>query len=125
MSIGGYAVCHYGYVRSTGDLDVWIAVSSENAQKMVDVLSEFGFQGPGLAPELFLREDKITRLGVPPLRLEIHTGISGVEFEAAYSRRVPTQLDGVDVQMISLEDLKSNKRAAGRTKDQVDLENLS
>ncbi|MCA9056237.1 MAG: hypothetical protein KDA75_20550 [Planctomycetaceae bacterium] len=124
LLIGGYAVGHYGYVRSTVDMDIWIAVTPVTAERMVKVLKEFGFGGGELVPELFLKVDQILRLGVPPLRLEIHTSISGVDFQEAYTRRMSAQMDGVDVTLISLDDLKTNKSATGRTKDKVDLEHL-
>jgi predicted nucleotidyltransferase len=124
LVIGGWAVSHYGYVRSTADMDVWIAVDPETAAKMAAALREFGFDQPDLTESLFLTKDKLLRLGVPPFRLEIHTGISGVEFDEAYRRRVIASKDGVEVSLISLDDLKANKRASGRGKDLVDLEHL-
>ena len=63
-------------------------------------------------------------MGLPPMRIEILTEISGVEFEEAYPHRVQDQLDGVDVDLISLHHLKVNKAAAGRAKDLADLEEL-
>ena len=124
LLVGGYAVGHYGYPRATGDMDVWIAIHRDNAQKIVDVLREFGFDHPDLTPELFLQENKIIRMGNPPMRLEISTGISGVEFEECYTSRIVDTLDGVQVNIIDLTHLKANKKAAGRLKDLADLENL-
>jgi hypothetical protein len=77
-----------------------------------------------LTVDLFLRPDRIIRMGIEPNRIEIQTGISGVEFSQVYPRRVTANLDGVSVNIISLEDLKKNKRASGRHKDLADLENL-
>ena len=124
LLIGGYAVGYHGYPRATGDMDVWIAIHPENAQKMVAVLKDFGFDNPELTPELFLQKNKIIRMGHPPMRLEISTGISGVEFEECYNSRVVDMLDGVEVNIIDLPHLKANKKAAGRLKDLADLENL-
>lgn len=81
LLIGGYAVGYHGYPRATNDMDVWIAIHPDNAQRVVDALKEFGFDHPELTPGLFLQENKIIRMGHPPMRLEISTGISGVEFE--------------------------------------------
>jgi hypothetical protein len=78
LLIGGYAVSYHGYIRATGDMDIWIAIHPDNAQKIVIVLKIFGFDLPDLKAELFLRKNKIIRMGVPPLRLEIITSISGV-----------------------------------------------
>ena len=124
LLIGGYAVGYHGYPRATNDIDVWVAVHPENAQRVVSTLKEFGFDHPELTPELFLQEKKIIRMGHPPMRLEISTGISGVEFEDCYANRIVDDLDGVKVNIIGLPQLKANKKAAGRLKDLADLENL-
>jgi len=124
LLIGGYAVGYYGYPRATGDMDVWIAINPENAEKLVTVLKEFGFDVPNLSPELFLEKGKITRMGVPPMRLEILTTISGVSFEDCYANRTIDVVDGVEINFISMSHLKANKKASGRHKDLNDLENL-
>jgi len=124
MLIGGYAVGYHGYPRATADMDIWIAVHPENSQRMVCVLKEFGFDVPELSPQLFSEEWQIVRLGVPPVRIEIATTISGVDFGECYSERVVDVLDGVKVSLISLKHLKANKKASGRHQDLADLENL-
>jgi predicted nucleotidyltransferase len=124
LLIGGYAVGYHGYPRATNDMDIWIAVNPENAERVVDALHAFGFDLPELTPDLFLQENKIIRMGNPPMRLEITTGISGVEFDDCYTNRVVDVLDGVEVNVIDLPHLKVNKKAAGRLKDLADLENL-
>jgi predicted nucleotidyltransferase len=124
LLIGGYAVGYHGYPRATNDLDIWIAVHPENAERVVNALREFGFDMPELTPGLFLQENKIVRMGNPPMRLEITTGISGVEFEDCYSSRMVDIFDGIEVSLIDLHHLKVNKKAAGRLKDLADLENL-
>ena len=121
LLIGGYAVGYYGYPRPTGDMNVWIATTPDNARRVVDALREFGFDCP---VENLLRENEVIRMGVPPFRLEILTTISGVDFSACYARRLQMLLDDVQVSLISLSDLKVNKRASGRSKDVADLENL-
>jgi hypothetical protein len=87
-------------------------------------LTEFGFAAETLEPGLFLQEGKIVRMGVPPLRIEILTTISGVSFTECFRDRVLGQIDGMDVPIISLEHLKANKKASGRFKDLSDLEHL-
>lgn len=124
LLIGGYAVGYYGYPRATMDMDIWIAMHPENAQKVVAALKDFGFDVPELSPGLFLKADQIIRMGVPPVRLEIVTTISGVNFDDCYSERNVDTLDGIEVNLISLEHLKINKKASGRYKDLNDLENL-
>lgn len=75
LLIGGYAVGYHGYPRATADMDVWIAIHPQNAEKLVAALKEFGFDVPELSVELFLTEDRIVRMGVPPLKTEIVTTI--------------------------------------------------
>jgi hypothetical protein len=124
LLIGGYAVAYHGYPRATADMDIWIALHPQNAEKVVAALKAFGFDLPELSPALFLKEGQIIRMGVPPLRIEIATSISGVRFEECYAARVIAILDEVEVNLISLPHLKVNKKAAGRHKDLDDLENL-
>ena len=124
LLIGGYAVSYYGYPRATADMDIWIATDRQNAEKVVAVLRDYGFDLPELSPDIFLEENKIIRMGVPPLRLEVITSISGVRFEECYAERVQVMIDDVEASLISLRHLKINKKASGRFKDLNDLENL-
>jgi hypothetical protein len=124
LLVGGYAVGYHGYSRATADMDIWIATHPRNAAKTVEVIREFGFAGAGLSPDLFLKENNVIRMGVPPLRIEVLTTISGVTFEECYPARITDVLDDVEVNLISLQHLKANKRAAGRLKDLADLEYL-
>ena len=124
LLIGGYAVGYHGYPRATADMDIWVAIHPENAEKVVEVLKDFGFNVPELKPELFLKEDQIIRMGLPPIRIEIATSISGVDFDECYEERTVDELDGVPVPLISLKHLKINKQASGRYKDLNDLEHL-
>lgn len=124
LLIGGYAVGYYGYPRATADMDVWIAVNPANAGKTVRAMERFGMRSPDLTTELFLDKGKIIRLGLPPFRLEIQTDISGVEFDACFARRRRVDMGGVEINLIDLGDLKTNKRASGRHKDLDDLEHL-
>src|SRR5689334_21679508 len=105
LLIGGYAVGFHGYPRATNDIDVWIRISPENADRLVQAISEFGFSVPGLSRELFLTPFNIIRMGRPPLRIEIATSISGVGFEQCYAARNVVDMDGVDVPVISREHL--------------------
>jgi predicted nucleotidyltransferase len=124
LLIGGYAVGYHGYPRATADMDIWIAINPANSERIVAALKEFGFDLPELTPQLFLKEWQIIRLGVPPVRIEIATTISGVNFSECYAERVTDVLDGVKVNLISLNHLKANKKASGRHQDLADLENL-
>jgi hypothetical protein len=124
LLIGSYAVGYHGYPRATNDMDIWIAIDPGNASRVTEALREFGFDVPELSPDLFLEKDRIVRMGNPPMRIEITTSISGVEFEECYASRVVDTLDEVKVNIIDLLHLKINKKAAGRLKDLADLENL-
>ena len=124
LLVGGYAVSYHGYPRTTADMDIWVAIQKENAEKLVAVLREFGFDAPQLAADLFLRQNQIIRMGNPPMRIELLTTISGVRFEECYSERTVDVIDDVEVQIINLEHLKRNKQASGRQKDLDDLEHL-
>jgi len=124
LVIGGYAVGYHGYPRATGDLDIWISVSDKNAKKMVDVLKEFGFDIPELKKEMFLIKEKIIRMGVPPMRLEILTTIDGVDFDKCFRNRVIAEFESFKANFISKGDLLINKRASGRPKDLVDYSKL-
>ena len=124
LLVGGYAVAYHGYPRATADMDIWIQVEPLNARRLVDALKKFGFNSPDLSVDLFLEEEKVVRMGVPPIRIEILTSISGVTFEECFQSRITDELDGIEVNLISLPHLKANKKASGRHKDLDDLENL-
>jgi hypothetical protein len=124
LLIGGYAVGYYGYARATADIDIWIAIHPNNAQKIVEVIREFGFGSEEVSEKLFLEENKVIRMGMPPLRIEVLTTISGVDFEECYLERNVDLLDEIEVNIISLKHLKVNKKASGRLKDLADLEYL-
>ena len=124
LLIGGYAVGYYGYPRPTGDMDIWIKISEENAVKVLKSLEQFGFTSPELTKELFLQDKRIVRMGVPPFRLEVSTYIDGVEFDECFAEKEIVKFDEVSVNLISLKQLKINKKASGRYKDLNDLENL-
>ena len=124
LLIGGYAVGYHGYPRATNDMDIWIAIHPDNAERMVVVLRAFGFGTSALSVEFFLQDHSIVRMGMPPMRIEVLTTISGVQFAACYAERVTAMIDGIDVHLISLPYLKVNKQASGRYKDFDDLEHL-
>ncbi|MBU0682813.1 MAG: hypothetical protein ABIH85_03110 [Candidatus Omnitrophota bacterium] len=124
LLVGGYAVALHGYPRATGGMDIWVAVSEINARKMVEVLTEFGFNVPELKENLFLEKNKNIRMGVPPIRIEFLTSIDGVDFTECYKNKQTVAIEGIKVNFISLKDLKKNKKASGRYRDLDDLEHL-
>lgn len=125
LLIGGYAVGIHGHIRATNDLDIWVKVSQENATRIERALRQFGFATAALTLELFLVRNNVVRMGVPPIRIEVLTSISGVEFEACYAEKEMVQIEEIVVPVISLARLRENKAASGRAKDLADLESLS
>jgi len=123
--VGGYAVAFHGYVRYTGDLDIFVELSHENARKLARALREFGFDLPAVKPALFLRKGKIIRMGHEPMRLEILNEIDGVTFQECYKRRRIARLGNLKINFIALPQLLKNKRATLRQKDLADVEALT
>lgn len=121
LVVGGYAVAAHGHPRYTGDLDIWILVDPDNARRLVEVLSDFGFGSVGLTAEDFLATGQVVQLGYPPLRIDILTSVDGIEFAACYPRRVDVPLGDIVVPFIGLDDLRRNKAASGRPQDLADL----
>ncbi len=124
LLVGGYAVGFHGYPRATNDIDFWIELNRENAEKIVEVIREFGFNPPELSPELFLKDKQVIRMGIAPLRIEVLTEISGVNFVECFAERTVAEFDDIKVNILGLKHLKINKKASGRLKDLADLENL-
>lgn len=125
LVVGGYAVALHGHPQYTKDVDVWIQLDEENANRMVQALADFGFGSLELGTEDFLVPEQIVQLGYAPTRIDILTTLPGVEFETCYASRVEVGLAELTVNFIDLESLKQNKRASGRYQDLADLENLS
>jgi hypothetical protein len=124
LLVGGYAVGYHGYPRATGDMDIWIELSELNSKKIASAFHDFGMPDEAISESLFLEPNKVIRMGVPPVRLEVITSASGVDFNECYSNREVVEIDGIPVNLISLLDLKKNKSAAGRHKDLDDIEHL-
>jgi predicted nucleotidyltransferase len=124
LVVGGYAVVYYGYVRATDDLDIWVANGEADIAKVRLSLNEFGFPESDIRHIDFKKPDHIVRMGVPPFRIELLTGVSGLVFEKVYQKRETIRIDGVELSLIDLENLKINKKASGRHKDLDDLENI-
>jgi hypothetical protein len=124
LLVGGYAVGYYGYPRATGDVDIWIAATEANAAGMARVLERFGFSKKAASASPFLKENAVVRIGVPPLRIDLLTGITGVDFAECYRSRTQAMLDGVEVSIIGLDHLRTNKQRVARKKDLDDLEHL-
>lgn len=124
LLVGGYAVGFHGAPRLTADMDIWVRCDSSNAAKLGRALKTFGFRDPEITEGRFLKANSVFRFGVPPLQIDILTEASGSEFADCYSRRETIVREGIKITVISLDDLKVNKQAAGRAKDLADLEGL-
>lgn len=124
LLIGGYAVGIHGHIRATNDLDVWVAISPENSGRIERALRQFGFGSAGLSSGMFLARNNVVRMGVPPIRIEILTSISGVEFASCYAEKEMIEIEEIMVPVISLARLRDNKAASGRLKDLADLDSL-
>ena len=104
MVVGGYALAFHGKPRHTGDLDIWIGLSDDNAMKMVKVLNDFGMSSLGLTKIDFLQKGGITQIGYPPLRIDILNEIDGIDFSEAYANKLIIDIEGLPVNFIRLSD---------------------
>jgi hypothetical protein len=124
MVVGAHALAFHGRPRHTGDLDIWIKPSKANAERMVLVLNDFGFGSLGLGEDDFLKENYVTQLGYPPLRIDILNAISGVNFDEAYKGRIIGEHEDLRISFINISDFIANKLATGRAKDIGDIDTL-
>ncbi len=124
LLVGGYAVALHGYVRYTGDMDIWVLTTPENAGKVVQTLKDFGAPQAEQFYDVLLREKRVIGMGLPPYKIEVVTSIDGVTFEACYANRLEVEIEGTLVPYLSLKDLRQNKKASGRYKDLNDLQHL-
>ena len=124
LVVGGYALAHHGAPRTTGDLDLYVKPDAENARRIVEALAAYGFGSLGLGTEDFSAPDRVVQLGVPPVRVDILTSISGVTWEEAVAGASPGTYGAVPVRYIGRTAFAKNKRAVGRNRDLADLEAL-
>ena len=126
MVIGGYAVAHHGHVRATKDIDVFVRPTRENAAKVMRALEVFGAPLSALDIDLddFATPGRVIQVGLPPLRIDILTAVTAVEFEDANRNTGRLEVDGRPIAVIGLEALLKNKRAAGRPQDLADASAL-
>lgn len=125
LVVGGYAVAFHGHPRYTKDLDIWIQPTLENAQKVIQALAAFGFASLNLVASDFAQSDQVVQLGYPPNRIDLITSPDGVDFETCYQSKIESDLDGLQICWIDLENLRLNKKVSGRSQDLADLESLA
>jgi hypothetical protein len=119
--VGAYALAAHGRPRATGDIDIWVRNSPENARKVMSALEEFGAPLSDLSAEDFTAPDLIVQLGLEPCRIDLLTGVDGLDFDEAWRHKLVVALDELEIYVLSRGDLLKNKRAAGRVKDQGDI----
>lgn len=125
MVVGGYALALHGKPRHTGDLDIWIKVSEENAERLLIVIREFGLSSLGLQKGDFLEVGYVTQIGYPPLRIDILNSIDGVTFDEAAIHMQSLQVeDDLVICYIGLSDFLKNKKASGRKQDLADIKEI-
>ncbi len=125
MIVGGYALAFHGKPRHTGDLDIWINISDENATRMLNVVNDFGLQSLGFQKEDFLTEGLINQIGYPPLRIDVLNLIDGVEFSEALLNMQRIELENdLIINYIGLNDFVKNKEVSGRRQDITDVKTL-
>ncbi len=125
LVVGALAVSWHGFPRYSGDIDFFIRPGRENALRVIAALERFGFGGLGITPDDLSAENRVIQLGVEPNRIDLMTSISGISFEEAWQSRVPGALGTVEVDLIGREALIRNKRASGRSKDLIDVDQLT
>ena len=124
LIVGGYALAFHGSPRYTGDIDILVKPDEMNAQRVLEALNEFGFGSIGLDISDFMYQNKVVQLGVPPVRIDLITSISGVSWEDVSAGSVDGMFGEITVNFIGREQFIANKRAIGRLKDQADIEAL-
>ena len=122
--VGGYALAFHGAPRFTGDIDIFVCPQSPNPARIMSALNEFGFGSAGLEEEDFSTPHNVVQLGVPPVRVDFITSLTGVSWEDAAAARCSGSYGDVPVFFIGRKEFIANKRALGRAKDLADIEAL-
>jgi hypothetical protein len=124
LVVGAVALAYHGFPRYTGDLDILVHNTLENAQRLEAVLASFGFGSLGLKAADFVGCYQVIQLGMPPNRIDLLTSITGVSFDEAWAGRVEGEFAGIRVSFIGRKELIQNKKSTGRSQDYADLEVL-
>jgi hypothetical protein len=124
LIVGAYALALHGRPRATGDLDVWVDATPENAPRVVCALATFGAPMDQISEADFANPGVVFQMGLPPGRIDILTELTGLAFDEAWPTRVQEDLGGVTVNFIGREAFIRNKRATARAKDLGDIEGM-
>jgi hypothetical protein len=122
--VGAYALAFHGAPRFTGDLDILVRPTLDNAVRLLTALEAFGFPVTELNPETIVDRRRMLQMGVPPVQIHVMSSISGVEWDEVWSDRVEGPLGGHSVPFLGRDTFLRNKRAAGRPKDLADVDAL-
>ncbi len=119
--VGAYALAAHGFPRATGDIDIWVQSDAGNARKVIRALAKFGAPVSDISEDDFTVPERVLQIGVEPSRIDLLTGIDGVEFDEAWEEKISVAIDDLEIHVLSKEHLLRNKVAAGREKDQGDI----
>jgi hypothetical protein len=125
MIVGAYALAVHGRPRATGDLDIWIDATPENAPRVMQALVAFGAPLGEITEADFARPGVVYQMGVPPGRIDILTELTGLTFERAWADRIRRPFGEVEADFIDRASFLRNKRATGRLKDLSDIEGMN
>lgn len=123
LLLGGWAVGIYGHPRATKDIDFIVGIDDDNLNRLLMALREFG--APSIDFSNFKEKGTVFRMGRPPVQIDIINEASGINFDESYQKRKVINVQGVEISLISKDDLIKNKTVSGRTQDIADIEKLS
>ncbi|TAJ24356.1 MAG: hypothetical protein EPO68_01540 [Planctomycetota bacterium] len=124
LVVGAHALAAHGHPRATGDLDIWVRPTADNAARVWRALARFGAPVQGLSLADLSTPDVVFQIGIPPNRIDVLTSIDGVEFDVAWRNRRPVTVSGSTFAVLGRQELLANKRSTGRAKDLADVQAL-
>ncbi|MEM1325842.1 MAG: hypothetical protein AAGI23_07810 [Bacteroidota bacterium] len=130
MLVGGYAVVYHGYLRTTGDIDIWVNRTSKNYSRLVIAFSSFGMPVFDMTASNFLdiKQFDVFTFGVPPIAIDVMTQVKGLDFDEVFDKRIVESMSEKEeffINVIPYDALIQAKKAAGRNKDLGDIDYLT
>jgi Nucleotidyl transferase of unknown function (DUF2204) len=122
--VGAYALAAHGFPRATGDIDIWVRNTPENARSVVRALAKFGAPLSNVSEDDFTARNVVLQIGIEPSRIDLMTSIDGVQFAEAWKSRTAITIGDLEIDVLSREDLIKNKLATGRKQDELDARSL-